>query len=398
MGIIALRALCLVALTSVGWLLLATVAVGLVTGWDSSVIVSGSMRPAVQVGDVLLSEAPGDDPLTRGAVVTLRRDDGHLVSHRVVGVFEDGTLQTRGDANSIADSDLVHPDQVEGVGRMVIPFVGLPQVWIAEGRWSSLLLLGLGLAATTWGALVLHRPPVSEPAHLRRGRRRRGEHFAPRRRPPSGVVRPAIASLLLIALIGLVVNLEVGHATFMGHTGSIASTWGSAPSFCTAAPVTVRSTADAWVRQDQANSAFGIQTTMQVQSRNGNRNRRALVRFVLPSAPSRCVLASATLRVFANGSTAGRTVQVQAASATWTEAVTWNTQPAVGGALASAGVGTGWRTWNVSTIVTGQYLGTNRGLVLRDAVESSGSAATQTYQTREGTNDPELVLTWQAAP
>ena len=45
-GAVVLRGLCLVALGSVGWLLLATTTIGAVTGWDRTVIISGSMEPS----------------------------------------------------------------------------------------------------------------------------------------------------------------------------------------------------------------------------------------------------------------------------------------------------------------------------------------------------------------
>jgi signal peptidase I len=394
-GALALRGLCLVALGSVGWLLLATISIGVVTGWDRTVIISGSMQPALQVGDVVLEGDPGVHPPAVGSIVSFERHDGATVSHRVVEQTEDGRLRTRGDANVAADSDLLAVGDVHGVGRLVVPLVGTPQVWLADGRFLEVGLALLALVAAAVGAFGLrleHEVGVGAttgPAEPRAARARRR----------SPVLRPvlAIAGLVLLILVAAL-PLRTAHGAFVRTSGSPSSSWGAAASFCAAAPSTLTAVADSHVRQNQATSSYGTQTNMTVRSRNGNRNRRALVRFTLPAVPARCQLESATLRLFATGSSSGRTVQVHAAGATWAETVTWNTQPGTTGVPATATSGAGWRTWTVTSQVQGQLTGVNRGFVLRDAAESASGTQTQTYSTREGANPPQLVLTWTAAP
>jgi signal peptidase I len=386
----------LVALCCVAWLVLAVVVVSGVTGWDRQVVVSGSMQPSLEVGDLILTEPLGDEAAEQGDVITFRTPAGELVTHRVAAVLEDGSLRTRGDANASMDSDLVAPEQVEGVGRLVVPLVGVPHVWLLLGRWLDLLLLAAGLLLALVGAVVLARPPAPASAPYR------GQHFAPhprprRRRWPEAFRAAGLAAALLV-LIGVMADVKVGRAAFADQTANAVNGWTASDAFCTAGPSTVMASADANVRENQATSPFGTQTTTQVRSRNNDRDRRTFVQFALPAVPSRCQLASASLRVVATGSTLGRTIQVRRAASAWTESVTWNTQPAATGAVVPGASGTGVRTWDVTSLVLSQYLGSNFGFVVRDAAEGSSPAATQTYATRESDNDPELVLTWVTAP
>jgi signal transduction histidine kinase len=62
------------------------------------------------------------------------------VLHRITAVYPH-SYETTGDANRVADSQLVSPSQIRGVGIVVVPFVGLPATWLNEGRWFSLSLL-----------------------------------------------------------------------------------------------------------------------------------------------------------------------------------------------------------------------------------------------------------------
>ena len=164
---------------------------------------------------------------------------------------------------------------------------------------------------------------------------------------------------------------------------------------------TVVASTDAWI--DEANPTVnnGGTNPLNVQSRNANRNRRALVRFTLPSTPVGCTVTAATLRLYANSSTAGRTIDVYRASAAWNEGtVTWNTRPGTTGtAVGSASLGVaGWQQWTVTTHVIAQYT-TNNGFVIRDSTESENPGQLQqVYRSREagGTpnNRPELIVTF----
>lgn len=122
-----------------------------VPGATSASITSGSMSPKLRPGDVVIAVDQGDAQIPIGAIIVFsdpRRGD--LVTHRVVGVNPDGSYTTKGDANATNDPAPVLPQQVRGSGRWVVPYVGLPSVWLSTGRWIPLLLTIAAIVACLW--------------------------------------------------------------------------------------------------------------------------------------------------------------------------------------------------------------------------------------------------------
>ncbi|MEM9561340.1 MAG: signal peptidase I [Actinomycetota bacterium] len=121
------------------------VVISLTTGWRPVVITGGSMLPTLRVGDVLLVEDHPDGLLGQRSVITFEptRGDG-AITHRIHEVLpESQTYLTKGDANADVDSDPVSPSQVLGVGRLVIPLLGLPVIWGLNGDWPALAAIGV---------------------------------------------------------------------------------------------------------------------------------------------------------------------------------------------------------------------------------------------------------------
>jgi len=136
---LALRAARAAILSALGCVALVTVVPPLL-GWQSTIVISGSMAPAIRTGDVVLSaplRAPDATALPVGAVV-LATDPGRahdLLMHRVVAHNADGTLTTKGDANPIADTTPMPTANVRGVGRIRVPYVGIPVLRARHGEW-----------------------------------------------------------------------------------------------------------------------------------------------------------------------------------------------------------------------------------------------------------------------
>lgn len=159
-------------------------------------------------------------------------------------------------------------------------------------------------------------------------------------------------------------------------------------------PQTVTATADSWLDQSSPATNKGTDSVLKITTKNPNLNSRAVVQYTLPSVPSGCTLTGATLRMYDGSPVAGRTLQALRNSATWTEnGVTWTNQPVTtgGAATATTPAAAGWMTWNVLTHVQAMYSGNNYGFQVRDQTEN-GAGVEQQFNSREGTNLPELVL------
>ncbi|MGW6746349.1 S26 family signal peptidase [Streptomyces sp. NPDC055025] len=132
----------------------------LALGWTAGVVQSGSMRPALVPGDVVLYQPPVRDRTPAVGQIVLAEDPtrpGRLLTHRVHRVLPGNELITKGDANSTPDSTPVRPTALHGVARLRVPWIGLPvQLWRA-GRPvpEAVMLLGLAILLAL-AALPLH--------------------------------------------------------------------------------------------------------------------------------------------------------------------------------------------------------------------------------------------------
>ena len=136
-------------------------------GWRSHVVLSGSMSPALRVGDIVVSQPTRVEQLRAGQVVVVDSPvrPGRTLVHRLVRVDADGNLVTKGDANVADDSSPIKPSGLKGVGRLRVPYIGLVAVWAQERVLSrllpSLLILSALGALATAGRVRRPRPRLS---------------------------------------------------------------------------------------------------------------------------------------------------------------------------------------------------------------------------------------------
>ena len=100
-------------------------------------IVSNSMKPTYTRGDVVIYEKMSDTDLKKlpKDSIIIFRIGGQLVAHRVINVIqENGAVRykTKGDFNNTSDSNLVDIDQIIGVYRFHIKYIGFPSVWLND--------------------------------------------------------------------------------------------------------------------------------------------------------------------------------------------------------------------------------------------------------------------------
>jgi signal peptidase I len=160
----------LTILYSAVWLSLAVVIPTVVLGHQPFVITSGSMEPAIRPGDVVLARPTDGKDLHTGTVVVFTDVRGDLVTHRITAVHGDGTYSTRGDANSASDTSPLDPDNIRGVGAILVPFIARPVVAVQAGRRGELAgLIGLVLLLALARAPGRRNDESPAPQALRRG-------------------------------------------------------------------------------------------------------------------------------------------------------------------------------------------------------------------------------------
>lgn len=97
-----------------------------------SVIATGSMQPIIDPGDVILVKKVDSKDVQVGEVIQFVEGD-IKISHRVIDIIkkEGKTLYvTKGDNNSVKDSEPVHPEEIKGKIIYTVPKIGWPTLLI----------------------------------------------------------------------------------------------------------------------------------------------------------------------------------------------------------------------------------------------------------------------------
>ena len=93
-------------------------------GKKAFVIISGSMIPEIEIGDVVIINDTQDVDIND--IISFRRDSNVIV-HRIVNKMEVNgktMYQTKGDNNNIPDTELVDVSDIEGIYINKIPYIG----------------------------------------------------------------------------------------------------------------------------------------------------------------------------------------------------------------------------------------------------------------------------------
>ena len=108
-------------------------------GFGLTVVLSGSMEPALSVGDMLVV-APQESYEVEDVVVF--QTGRSAVVHRIISITEEGVI-TRGDANN-TDDEPIALESIKGKVIIVIPFVGYI-VNLIKTPIGTIILLGLAV-------------------------------------------------------------------------------------------------------------------------------------------------------------------------------------------------------------------------------------------------------------
>ncbi len=97
-------------------------------GFTSMIVMSGSMSgdapDHIEVGDMIITKAVDPATLQVGDVITFMQNGKTTVTHRIIGIHEDGTFLTKGDANNSEDQEPVKYEELIGKFWFRIPKLG----------------------------------------------------------------------------------------------------------------------------------------------------------------------------------------------------------------------------------------------------------------------------------
>ena len=95
---------------------------------NSYVVLSDSMSPSINAGDVVFVGDTSPDEIDEGDVITYERPgESQLITHRVIEVQDEGgetTFRTQGDANEEPDPNPIPAGNVIGVVIFHLPLLG----------------------------------------------------------------------------------------------------------------------------------------------------------------------------------------------------------------------------------------------------------------------------------
>lgn len=118
-----------------------------VIGIKPFVVLSGSMHPEIPVGTIVYANTyVKPEEINAGEVIVFKLDKTY-VAHRAIGVNEDNTFTTKGDANETEDVAPVKFDNYVGKAIFSIPYLGyaLQFVQTATGKFILLSVIGINI-------------------------------------------------------------------------------------------------------------------------------------------------------------------------------------------------------------------------------------------------------------
>lgn len=110
-------------------------------GRKAFIIISGSMIPKIQIGDVVVTKNAND--YVEGDIIAFRKDSSVIV-HRIVKEMDvngQRMFQTKGDNNNVEDKELVAISTIEGKMIFKIPLIGKVLMWMYKNLFIVIAIL-----------------------------------------------------------------------------------------------------------------------------------------------------------------------------------------------------------------------------------------------------------------
>lgn len=115
-----------------------------ILGYKSMSVLSGSMRPMLKPGDMIIAKEVSPKDIKIDDVITFRVNEKTLVTHRVIDIVHKDNqvfFKTKGDANNVEDHSLIPTDRL--VGKLVfnIPKGGYIANWVRSPLGLIILII-----------------------------------------------------------------------------------------------------------------------------------------------------------------------------------------------------------------------------------------------------------------
>ena len=110
-------------------------------GIKTYTIVSGSMEPELEIGDIVLVRETDKSDIKEGDIISFRQGQS-VVTHRIIEIKENDEKQTyvtRGDNNNIEDKEETEYDMIEGKFVGKIHFLGKISL-ILQGKMTVIII------------------------------------------------------------------------------------------------------------------------------------------------------------------------------------------------------------------------------------------------------------------
>ena len=125
----------------------------IVQGGRGLVVMSGSMSPVIDTGDVAVTRTVEAGTVEVGDIITFADPSrkNELVTHRVVKIeHKEGKLAftTKGDANTGKEEWMIPSEGAVGEYVFRLPKAGYVMRWAGSGRTRAIITIGMALCAT----------------------------------------------------------------------------------------------------------------------------------------------------------------------------------------------------------------------------------------------------------
>ncbi|MGL4570493.1 MAG: signal peptidase I [Clostridium sp.] len=122
--IITFIVVCIFVIISINFLCTKSETIFKLVGYRSYIVLSGSMKPEFNPGDMVVVKHKDKTDIEVNDVVTFRDYDGNIITHRIIEKLSGNEYITKGDNNNVTDEEVVNEENIIGEVKFNIPKIG----------------------------------------------------------------------------------------------------------------------------------------------------------------------------------------------------------------------------------------------------------------------------------